>query len=154
MKTKDIFFSFFLGVVLGICMTFWGMSYKKTIEESEIEVATVKWKSNHFKLNESNLMDELMAQGVVFPDIVKAQAVLETGHFKSHACLQKNNLFGLMGKDGTYMSFDHWTESVAAYKTYIQKWNNPPMDYYHYLDSMGYATDKDYIIKVKQLVNK
>lgn len=154
MKIKEILFLIFIGAALGACLTLWGMSYKETIEESEEEVATVKWKSNHFKLNESNLMDELKAQGVEFPEIVVAQAILETGHFKSYSCTQRNNLFGLRKKDGTYMSFEHWTESVAAYKKYIQKWNSPPSNYYHYIDSIGYAEDKVYIEKVKQIVNR
>lgn len=154
MKTKDIVFLLVLGAIIGACLAFWGMCYKKTLEEPEKEVANIKWKSNHFKLNESNLMDELIAQGVAFPEIVKAQAVLETGHFKSHACLHRNNLFGLRRRDGIYMSFDHWTESVAAYKTYIQKWKHPPSDYYHYLDSLGYAEDNAYIETVKQIVNQ
>lgn len=154
MKTKDILFLLILGAAFVACMTLWGMCFKEALEEPEKEVANIRWRSNHFKLNESNLMDELKAQGVAFPEIVKAQAVLETGHFKSYACLQRNNLFGLRRKDGTYMSFDHWTESVAAYKTYIQKWNHPPSNYYHYLDSLGYAEDKTYVEIVKQIVNK
>lgn len=155
MRTKDILVFLFAGAALGACFTLWGMSYVEAVEKSEKEEATITWKANHFKLNESNLMDELIAQDVKFPYIVLAQAILETGHFKSHACLQLNNLFGLKQSNGVYMSFGHWTESVAAYKKYIQKWEeDAPDDYYQYLSDMGYATDKDYISKVKQLVIK
>lgn len=154
MKVKDLLLFFFFGMVIGFCITFWCISFAKGINKPEEEIANVRWKANHFHLNESNLMDELKAQGVAFPEIVKAQAVLETGHFKSYACLQRNNLFGLRRRDGTYMSFDHWTESVAAYKKYIQKWEVPPSNYYYYLDSLGYAEDKTYVELVKQIVNK
>lgn len=154
MKIKELLLFFFLGMVIGFCLTYWYISFTEGIDKLEEETVNVRWKANHFHLNESNLMDELIAQGVEFPEIVTAQAILETGCFKSYSCTQRNNLFGLKQKDGTYMSFDHWTESVSAYKKYIQKWDNTPSDYYHYLDSIGYAEDKIYIEKVKQIVNR
>lgn len=116
---------------------------------------SVQWRQNHFLLSEENLYNELVAQGVDFPEIVTAQAILETGHFKSYACLQQNNLFGLRDNKGTYMSFPHWTDAVAAYKKYIQRYNHPvPEDYYAYLQELGYAEDPQYIDKLKQIVNK
>jgi hypothetical protein len=125
-----------------------------TIIEKEDSVS-VQWRQNHFLLSEENLYNELVAQGVDFPEIVTAQAILETGHFKSYACLQQNNLFGLRDSKGTYMSFPHWTDAVAAYKKYIQRYNHPvPEDYYAYLQELGYAEDPQYIDKLKQIVNK
>ena len=97
-------------------------------------------------------MNELKAQDIQFPEIVAAQAKLETGNFKSYACINRNNLFGLRKKDSTYMSFEHWTECVTAYKKYIQKWKQPPNDYYKYLDDLGYAEDESYTTKLKQMV--
>ena len=116
---------------------------------------SVQWRQNHFLLSEENLYNELVAQGVDFPEIVTAQAILETGHFKSYACLQQNNLFGLRDNKGKYMSFPHCTDAVAAYKKYIQRYNHPvPEDYYAYLQELGYAEDPQYIDKLKQIVNK
>lgn len=127
---------------------------ENTIIEKEDSVS-VQWRQNHFLLSEENLYNELVAQGVDFPEIVTAQAILETGHFKSYACLQQNNLFGLRDNKGTYMSFPHWTDAVAAYKKYIQRYNHPvPEDYYAYLQELGYAEDPQYIDKLKQIVNK
>ena len=124
-------------------------------ELNEEEIVSVKWRQDHFKLSEENLYNELVAQGVDFPEIVTAQAILETGHFKSYACLQQNNLFGLRDNKGTYMSFPHWTDAVATYKKYIQRYNHPvPEDYYAYLQELGYAEDPQYIDKLKQIVNK
>lgn len=143
-----------IGAIAGIIITFWYQAIEAQAERVNGEVASIKWRQNHFMLSKENLYNELIAQGIDFPEIVCAQAVLETEHFKSYACLQRNNLFGLRRKDGTYMSFYHWTESVAAYKTYIQKWKKPPNNYYHYLDSLGYAEDKTYVEIVKQIVNK
>lgn len=127
---------------------------ENTIIEKKDSVS-VQWRQNHFLLSEENLYNELVAQGVDFPEIVTAQAILETGHFKSYACLQQNNLFGLRDNKGKYISFPHWTDAVAAYKKYIQRYNHPvPEDYYAYLQELGYAEDPQYIDKLKQIVNK
>ena len=86
-------------------------------------------------------------------DIVIAQAILETGHFRSNICKTKNNLFGLYNSSkNEYFSFNHWSESVEAYKKMIQ-YKYKGGDYYHWLDSIGYATDTHYINKLK-ILNK
>lgn len=88
------------------------------------------------------------------PEIVYAQAILETGHFKSVGCLKHNNLFGLYdSKKHRYCRFDHWTESVVAYKEWIQRRYEPPNDYYLFLKRIGYAKDPEYVNKLKQIVN-
>jgi flagellum-specific peptidoglycan hydrolase FlgJ len=145
---------FLVGAFIGAACVLWDQQIQKQCNEIHGEVASIKWRQNHFKLNESNLYDELLAQGVGFPNIVVAQAILETGHFKSHACKTLNNLFGLRNNDGTYMSFEHWTDAVAAYKKYIQKYESPPDDYYEYLDKLDYAEDKNYTTKLKQIIKK
>lgn len=156
MKVRELILLLLVGMGLGGGLVLWGQLIKdraREIQSEKLDIAGIKWRQDHFKLNESNLSDELSAQGVEFPDIVIAQAILETGHFKSHACTAKNNLFGLRDSDGTYMSFAHWTDAVASYKKYIQRWKVPPNDYYQYLDSLGYAEDKSYVKKLREIVN-
>jgi flagellum-specific peptidoglycan hydrolase FlgJ len=145
---------FLVGAFIGAACVLWDQQIQKQCSEIHGEVASIKWRQNHFILSEENLVSELKAQGVEFPEIVVAQALLETGNFKSYACINRNNLFGLRKKDSTYMSFEHWTECVAAYKKFIQKYKQPPDDYYKYLKDLGYAEDPDYIVKLKQIVNK
>lgn len=143
------------GIIMGTVSVLWFQAIAEQAEKIEERAeASIKWRQNHFILSEQNLYNELIAQGVDFPEIVQAQAILETGYFKSYACLNKNNLFGLRNNDATYMSFPHWTDCVAAYKKYIQKYDLIPSDYYNYLDKLGYAEDKEYVIKLKQIVNK
>lgn len=101
------------------------------------------------------LRDALVFYDVKFPEIVYAQAVLETGHFKSHGCLNDNNLFGLYNsKEKKYYVFNHWSESVKAYKNWIQRRYKPPNDYYVFLENINYASDSLYIKKLKQIVRK
>jgi hypothetical protein len=88
-------------------------------------------------------------------DIVYAQAILETGNFTSKICKEYNNLFGLYdSKKKCYHKFDHWSESVRAYKDYIQNKYNGNQDYYDFLYQIGYAEDSEYIQKLKKLLNK
>ena len=141
-----------IGIFVGSVCVLWCQSMKRQYEEINGEVASVIWRQNHFLLSEENLMNELKAQDIQFPEIVAAQALLETGNFKSYSCINRNNLFGLRKKDSTYMSFEHWTDCVAAYKKYIQEWKQPPNDYYKYLDDLGYAEDASYTTKLKQMV--
>jgi flagellum-specific peptidoglycan hydrolase FlgJ len=124
----------------------------------QYEVVDVKLVQPEFLLSE-NPEEDLIAvmdyYGVKHPEIVYAQAVLETGHFKSDLCLNGNNLFGLYNsKKHRYHTFDHWTESVVAYLDYVQYRYKPPNDYYKFLSDIGYAEDPDYINKLKGIVSR
>lgn len=86
-----------------------------------------------------------------YPEIVVAQSVLETGHYKSQQCLQHNNLFGLYdSKNKRYYRFDHWIHSVLAYKQKVQ-YRYKGGDYYEFLRKIGYAEDSLYVEKVKSI---
>ena len=143
-----------IGLSVGVICTLWVQAIQRECEKTDGEVASVAWRQHHFLLTKDNLLNELKAQGVSFPEIVTAQALIETDSFKSYACTSNNNLFGLRKKDGTYASFEHWTDCVAKYKTSVQEWKEPPTDYYQYLYSAGHAKDIQYILKLKQIVNK
>lgn len=102
-----------------------------------------------------NLLAEIKKNGIKYPKIVLAQAILETGWFKSSVCRHKHNLFGLTNpRTKTYYEFNHWTESVKAYMIKVQ-YRYSGGNYLLWLKKIGYAEDKGYIraiIKVlKQL---
>lgn len=86
--------------------------------------------------------NECVLQNVLHPEIVTKQFILETGNGTSRACLEYKNLFGLTGKNGLY-KFDHWKESITAYKDWVQ-YKYKSGDYYNFLDSIGYAEAKNY----------
>ena len=91
--------------------------------------------------------------GVKHPEIVLAQGILETGHFKSNACVLYNNLFGL-SKGGKLMRFHHWVESIKFYSTVIQIRYKPPSEnYYQFLKRINYAEDNRYIQKISRIAN-
>jgi flagellum-specific peptidoglycan hydrolase FlgJ len=92
-----------------------------------------------------NLYKEIIRNGILYPKIVLAQAILETGWFRSSVCRNKHNLFGLTNpRTGKYYEFNHWTESVRAYYTKVQ-YKYKGGNYLLWLDEIGYAEDLNYI---------
>lgn len=104
--------------------------------------------------------------GVMHPDIVYAQSLLETGGFKSHIFRSNNNLFGMKvarsrpttakGENNGHAYYDHWTKSVIDYALYqsafLRKFKKES-DYMDYI-SANYAEDPVYISKVRKIVKK
>lgn len=92
-----------------------------------------------------NLVEEIRRNGIKYPKIVLAQAILETGWFRSSVCRNKHNLFGLTNpRTGEYYEFGHWTESVRAYYTKVQ-YRYKGGNYLLWLRDIGYAEDPGYI---------
>lgn len=86
-----------------------------------------------------------------YPEIVTAQAVLETGHFKSYGCRERKNIFGLWNhKKQEFYTFTTWKDSCHAYLRMIQ-YKYKEGDYYVFLNELGYATDPEYTNKLKNI---
>ena len=99
-----------------------------------------------------NLYKEIIRNGILYPKIVLAQAILETGWFRSSVCRNKHNLFGLTNpRTGKYYEFNHWTESVRAYYTKVQ-YKYKGGNYLLWLDEIGYAEDPYYIKAVIKVI--
>lgn len=92
-----------------------------------------------------NLYAEIKRNGILYPKVVLAQAILETGWFRSSLCRNRNNLFGLTNPHtGKYYEFGHWTESVRAYLTKVQ-YKYKDGNYLLWLRDIGYAEDPGYV---------
>jgi flagellum-specific peptidoglycan hydrolase FlgJ len=128
------------------------------LPESPPKEMAVKSEQPYFFLteipNRELVSKALEYYGIQHSDIVLAQSILETGHYRSKLCKENNNLFGLYNsKKKEYFKFTHWTESVEAYKKYIQ-YKYQGGDYYNFIDSIGYASDSLYIPKLKNIVKR
>ena len=124
-------------------------SDRKASLKTELQKKTddITKSENHLpELTIPNLYKEIIRNGILYPKIVLAQAILETGWFRSSVCRKKHNLFGLTNpRTGKYYEFNHWTESVQAYYTKVQyKYNGG--NYLLWLEDIGYAEDSRYII--------
>lgn len=106
-------------------------------------------------LNMTNLFAVMKKCGVLYPRIVAAQCVLESGWMTSNLCTRFCNLFGLFdSRKKDYYHFNTWEESVAAYVRLVQSKYNPKQDkdYYAFLKRIGYAENmNDYNAKIRAI---
>ena len=132
-------------------------SDRKASLKTELQKKTddITKSENHFpELTIPNLYKEIIRNGILYPKIVLAQAILETGWFRSSVCRNKHNLFGLTNpRTGKYYEFNHWTESVRAYYTKVQ-YKYKGGNYLLWLDEIGYAEDSDYVLVITKILNK
>ena len=143
-----------LGVIVGICT---GTQLSKLISRNTIlkeEPVPVKLEQPEFFLhdtpNDSLILQACAYYSLKHDTIILTQAKLETGNYKSYQCRVNNNLFGLYNSTKMeYYKFNHWSESVEAYKKWIQYRLKDEEDYYFFLSRIGYAEDPDYISKLK-----
>lgn len=93
---------------------------------------------------------------IKFPEVVYAQARLESGNFTSAHFKNRNNCLGIYdSKRKRYMSFNHWTDCLLAYRDKVQyryKRNSDREDYLRWLVETGYAQDPNYISKVRKML--
>ena len=129
-------------------------SDRKTSLKTELQKKTddITKSENHFpELTIHSLYKEIIRNGILYPKIVLAQAILETGWFRSSVCRNKHNLFGLTNpRTGKYYEFNHWTESVRVYYTKVQ-YKYKGGNYLLWLDEIGYAEDPKYIIQLNKV---
>lgn len=142
---------FFTILFIGIVVSAYVIS---KLDNTNVEPFPIKLEQPEFFL-EDIPTKELVREAceyyeIKYSDIVVAQSILETGHYRSENCVKHNNLFGLYNsKTKKFFKFNHWAESVKAYKDMIQ-YRYVEGDYYQWLEKIGYAEDSLY---VKKLIN-
>lgn len=105
------------------------------------------------ELTAESVLAEILKVGLLHPRVVLAQAVLETGWFRSSVCRNYNNLFGLTNpRTREYYRFDRWQDSVIAYYTKVQ-YKYKGGNYLRWLRELGYAEDPDYTAKLRVLLD-
>jgi uncharacterized FlgJ-related protein len=120
-------------------------------------------------ITRENLYEQIINYGIKFPDVVFAQAVLESGQFTSKLFKSANNLFGMripkkressangQTKSG-YSSYEDWAFSVYDYslwQNYMLK-NKNDLTKKEYLALLGkvYAQDKRYVSSLKRVIEQ
>lgn len=105
------------------------------------------------ELTAESVLAEILKVGLLHPRVVLAQAVLETGWFRSSVCRNYNNLFGLTNpRTREYYRFDRWQDSVIAYYTKVQ-YKYKGGNYLRWLRELGYAEDPYYTAKLRVLLD-
>ena len=102
---------------------------------------------------------------VQHPEIVFAQAKLESANFTSPLFEKSNNIFGMMfplfrpttakGRVGMYANYECWKHSIHDYIIWqgIYGHNLSEKQYFNLLDSV-YAEDSLYVKKLKYIINE
>lgn len=143
-------------IICGILVIFICIATVNTVNHFLKKDSTILLPEHPYYLLE-DVNEEVLYQTLIhyeFPEsaIITAQAVLETGNFKSRLCLNNNNLFGLYNSSKLeYYKFDSWVSCIFAYKKFILNKYKDGEDYYEFLHKIGYAEDPKYIDKVKSI---
>lgn len=115
----------------------------------------------------SGVYNEILEQGLEFPDIVFAQAVLESGGFTSRLTKENNNIFGMrkpskrpttsVGVSHGYAVYEDWRESIEDYGLFqemlFSKHNFTRTSYLEYIDRY-YSTTKGYKNRVLRIIKE
>jgi hypothetical protein len=134
-----------------LIITFFGLIFtiNSLIKDNKVKTVT---KTKVIYLHEEDF-DTLSLQnvyhylnwlGVDSIDIVMRQCILETGWLRH---IPNNNLFGF-SYGGQTIDFDNWKQSCMYYYCW-QKRKYKGGCYYDFITKIGYASDPDYIKKLK-----
>jgi len=108
---------------------------------------------------------EIIENGIKHPDIVLAQAILESGYLSSQIFIENKNLFGMrfperrptvaLSENRGYSVYDCWTDSVKDYKLFqdflFRRKEKTRDEYFDYLNRI-YAEDPNYVPFLKQVI--
>ena len=107
----------------------------------------------------------VLDEAVMFPEVVYAQSVIETGWFTSRLFREHNNLFGLYNSyKGHFFQYHSWYGSIVGedrdgkhYPGYIDiqkryKGGDDVEEYLQWLERIGYAEDTTYVRKIRKLI--
>lgn len=137
---------------------------KYITEETRAIIINEYDKENQF--SEERLEEYILGLNFKFPDIVLAQARIETGHFKSKVFKENNNLFGMKeakqrlttnrGTENNHAFYDNWKQSVQDYALYAATYLSKIKTEGEYLEYLGqnYAEDPNYVSKIKAIISK
>ena len=120
-------------------------------------------------ISKESLYEQIIKYGIKFPDIVFAQAILESGEFTSKLFKSTNNLFGMKvpakresAKIGVtqsgYSKYEDWGYSVYDYSLWqdhmLKSRNDMTKKQYFVLLGKVYAEDPQYVNKLKQRISE
>jgi uncharacterized FlgJ-related protein len=114
--------------------------------------------------SQSNMIATMIEIGIVYPDIVMAQAKIETAHFTSKIFRENHNLFGMklpkqrsttaIGEQHNHAEYTSWRQSVIDYKIWQDRVLTKVKSRRAYLKYLSkyYATDKQYVTLIKKMI--
>jgi len=113
----------------------------------------------------SSVYNLILEIGIEFPDIVFAQSILESGHYRSKIFKSNNNIFGMrlpkkrettaIGQKNGYAVYEFWEDSIEDYWFYqefiLKNKKMTRSQYFSFLDRT-YAETPGYSKKLKKII--
>lgn len=155
--------SYLLGL-FAIVFVFSGFSFTAAVDfNNAVERIPVLLKAKQDELNEENLKAFIDQMHLQNKDIVFAQAILESGNFKSFICKSNNNLFGMrlaasrpttaIAEENNHAVYKDWQNSVIDYAMWQSSYaRNLTKEQYLQLLGEMYAEDPNYVNALKNLI--
>jgi uncharacterized FlgJ-related protein len=161
----------YIGITIGILVSigiFSSFRYTEQIKTEYIHSEEVINLITNESFSREKFIEEVVASGFKFPEIIIAQAYIESEHFKSPVWKENNNMLGMRlattrftlatGENLKHAVFKNWKDCVKdrlIYEAlYLNKLNK--QQYYHYLDHV-YARAKGktaYTDLIKQVIKQ
>ena len=118
-------------------------------------------------LTKENLWHTIKEMDIKHPDVVFAQALLESGDFSSKVCKMNNNLFGMkmpetrktvahLGFKG-YAKYESWKQSIYDYKLYQEHlFRHGELSRTQYMVKLNriYSEVSDYAVRLKRVIKE
>ena len=141
--------------------------YIKTAESiEEYRRASVIYLPTVNRFSEEKLINYLIEINIKFPEIVLAQAKLESSNFTSDIFLENHNFFGMKcakkraylhkGSNRGHAKYDRWEDCVIDYALYQATYLSgvkTKEEYFEYL-SRYYAEDPTYVTQLKSIMKR
>lgn len=135
-------------------------------QEKQVQLKVVQQDD---RITKQKLYEQIIKFGIKFPDIVFAQAMIESGEFTSKLFRTANNMFGMKfpssrettakGKTkGGYSKYEDWSFGVYDYFLWqdhmLRQRNDITKTQYLALIGKIYAKDPGYVNKVKRKLSE
>ena len=155
-------------IILMIASFVMGIFFKfEVLYEYEKEMIVLSLDKEKNKFSEEKFVEELKRLNVHYPHIVMAQAIVETGHYKSAVFKENHNLFGMKeatlrittakGTQNGHAYYDSWEQSVYDYAFYQCRYLskiNTENEYFLYLSSVYAEAGDGYVNLIKKIINE
>jgi flagellum-specific peptidoglycan hydrolase FlgJ len=128
----------------------------------ELKNGVVKINPQYYLFSKENMIKLIIDLNIAHPDIVIAQAIIESGNFKSNIFKENNNLFGMkmpayrkttaIGINRGHAVYSSWRESVIDYALWQGKRARYSTKNQYLRRLKSYAADPNYITKIKKRI--
>jgi uncharacterized FlgJ-related protein len=160
----------YIGITLGICLTVGIFSSMQYVEKTKVEMikseAVINLITNE-SFSKEKFFEEVDRSHFKFPDIIKAQALIESQHFSSPVWKENNNALGMRlpnsrftvatGSNLGHATYRTWKDCIKDRLIYEALYLNDlsKNQYYTYLDKVyARAGSTNYSDLIKTLIKQ